>query len=495
MKTTLARMRQLIGTTADWSANDLVIGDGELAIENQGSGLFGLRIGDGLKRFSELQPLLSTFVAIGPDAVERTMQDKAREWVSVLDYGADPTGVALCNAAFDKAKAACRTLLLPPNPAGGNGIYRLENYECHDVRFIGMRTNGANTGAIEQTVIEGSGDLLVNANNFSMESLLIRNSEAGVAGKLITLPNALDTRIGPFRDVEFRKATHHIFQGNTAHTIVDGLIDTCVFHDASVYSREYRGGLFKYAEHDCYTSRNKRGMLITNTSTALISGVFEYNDEMAVLVENTVTATNAICGLKFHNIHFEHNGNVTAQADLKIHVTQSLARVELDSVGFYLPTGPGSVDVAGNQDLRLFEHSCEGISYANAGAGVKFARVLPSVPGENNGLTTSECDIQAHGGYLIADKGFTAINAINTTIHSAPTPTPVSAPSSYSARMVLVRDITQSGAALLLMTDTAVTVAFTTISNVTWSIAGGFLNGQVTGGASSRVVFFNHMQT
>jgi hypothetical protein len=47
-------MRQLIGTTANWAANDLVIGDGELALERTVTGVTLTKIGDGIKRFSQL---------------------------------------------------------------------------------------------------------------------------------------------------------------------------------------------------------------------------------------------------------------------------------------------------------------------------------------------------------------------------------------------------------------------------------------------------------
>ena len=60
----LKRMRQLIGTSADWTANDLVIGDGEIAIVREVDGALGLRVGDGLKRFSELPDIGVDFVTV-----------------------------------------------------------------------------------------------------------------------------------------------------------------------------------------------------------------------------------------------------------------------------------------------------------------------------------------------------------------------------------------------------------------------------------------------
>jgi len=53
MTDTLARMRQLIGTTAEWTANNLVLGDGEIGVERAASGP-RIRIGDGATAFLSL---------------------------------------------------------------------------------------------------------------------------------------------------------------------------------------------------------------------------------------------------------------------------------------------------------------------------------------------------------------------------------------------------------------------------------------------------------
>jgi hypothetical protein len=46
-------MRQIIGTTAQWAANDLVIGKGEIAIEDAG-GVIKAKVGDGIRVYSAL---------------------------------------------------------------------------------------------------------------------------------------------------------------------------------------------------------------------------------------------------------------------------------------------------------------------------------------------------------------------------------------------------------------------------------------------------------
>lgn len=61
-----ARMRQLIGTTSSWSLNDLIIGDGEIAAERRTDGSIKFKVGDGVRRFSQLPYL---FAGTGEDGL------------------------------------------------------------------------------------------------------------------------------------------------------------------------------------------------------------------------------------------------------------------------------------------------------------------------------------------------------------------------------------------------------------------------------------------
>lgn len=54
MADTFARMRQLIGTTAEWAANDLILGLGELGIESVAGGAKRMKLGDGVAKWSQL---------------------------------------------------------------------------------------------------------------------------------------------------------------------------------------------------------------------------------------------------------------------------------------------------------------------------------------------------------------------------------------------------------------------------------------------------------
>lgn len=407
---------------------------------------------------------------------------------SIIDFGADPTGTNLCNFALDAAKAVCNTVYIPP------GTYRIEGYNLQDLRLIGAGGGGPNYG-INTTIIEGSGDIFVDANNFSLSNLTIRNTASGTLGKLIQVKD-IDTGIGPITNCQFLRAAYHIYHQSASSTIVGSTIQGCLFREASVYSRYYdNAGLYQYSEIDCYTQANQRGLYIRATSTALFSAsVFEFHKEGAVYVENTVQFTPVIRGLKFQNIHFEKNGTVTPSADVNINITNAESKIEFDNCGMYLSTKAFNVDCTGSGALQIFEHSCYGFSY-QAPAGTYLTQISRRVPGEISGVYTNGQQIRAIGQPFVSDKGLAALQSISTTIFGSATPTPVPAPPANYASMVLVRDATTSGAAILMLTDTAVTVVSSTLTSITFSIAGGFLNAQTTGGSSFRLMFFNYITT
>jgi hypothetical protein len=410
------------------------------------------------------------------------------EVANILDFGADPTGVSLCNSALTAAKAVCNTVYFPP------GTFRIEAYNLQDLRLIGAGGIGPNYG-VNTTIIEGSGDIFTDANNFSMSNLTIRNSSSGTAGKLIQVKD-IDTGIGPITNCQFLKAAYHIYHSSATNTIVGAAIQGCLFREATVYSRYYaNAGLFQYSETDCYTQANKRGLFIKSTSTALISAsVFEFQDEGAVYVVNTTVSSDVIRGLKFQNIHFEQNGNVTPSPDVTINVTLSLSKVEFDNCGFYASTVAGNVDCTGSSDLRIFEHNCQDPSY-NSSAGTKITAVNRNVVGGDEGVYTNGAIISSIGAPLVSDKAFSAAGNIVRTITGTVTLTTIPAPSAIEATFVLVRDRTTSGVAVLMMTDTVVTVVSSTLTSISFSISSGFLAAQTTGGASSRTLAFNYMTT
>ena len=69
-----------------------------------------------------------TFIAAGTGAVQRTAQDKMRDWVSVTDFGASPSATADVNTdAFNKACQAATTIYFPPGNYAINPRFMLYN--------------------------------------------------------------------------------------------------------------------------------------------------------------------------------------------------------------------------------------------------------------------------------------------------------------------------------------------------------------------------------
>lgn len=119
MATTNQRMRQLIGTTAQWAANNLVIGDGEIAVERQVGNVIRMKVGDGVTTFSALPyvtalaagylalaggtmtgPLvLSGSSSVGLEAISRQQSDSLYVKASQLTTTAAPSKVPFLDAS------------------------------------------------------------------------------------------------------------------------------------------------------------------------------------------------------------------------------------------------------------------------------------------------------------------------------------------------------------------------------------------------------------
>jgi hypothetical protein len=67
MATEFARMRQLFGTTADWAANNIVLGSGEIGLELLTSGEVWGKVGDGATTYSNLDYSIGNHVDLETD--------------------------------------------------------------------------------------------------------------------------------------------------------------------------------------------------------------------------------------------------------------------------------------------------------------------------------------------------------------------------------------------------------------------------------------------
>jgi hypothetical protein len=235
-------------------------------------------------------------------------------------------------------------------------------------------------------------------------------------------------------------------------------------------------------------------MYITSCSQVTLSGVMELHDEGALYVENLISAVPAVRSLNLKNLHFEINGTVTPTADITININQSVAQISFDSCFFALGSVAKPVELSNSPFLRLIAGNCTAIDFNNLHSGSNIAWLNTPRTGETNAFLAENAGIRTTKE-LQAWNGFHAGQGITVTITGSATNTPIATPTTGNTRMVLVHDSTTQGSAILLLRNAAVDVAFSTLTSITWTVSGGFLRGNTTGGASSRVLFFNYMAT
>lgn len=93
MADTFARMRQIAGSTAEWAANDIVLGDGEVGVERIGFGDIRIKIGNGTAKWSQLPYVANTVAAVDAQvaaasvhaATAKAEADRADEIVATIE--------------------------------------------------------------------------------------------------------------------------------------------------------------------------------------------------------------------------------------------------------------------------------------------------------------------------------------------------------------------------------------------------------------------------
>jgi hypothetical protein len=111
-------MRQMVGTTAEWAANDLVIGDGELACERTGSGALRLKVGNGVDNFSELDYVGGLVPSFGAGYTWRDVTGARSDTTSYTSP--DHPIMVIYNMSFSSAPSGSCVLYVE-NAPGGSG--------------------------------------------------------------------------------------------------------------------------------------------------------------------------------------------------------------------------------------------------------------------------------------------------------------------------------------------------------------------------------------
>jgi len=144
------RMRQLIGTTAEWAADDILIGDGEFAIERTTGGIVLIKVGNGVDSFSELPYM--TLTAFGPGYTWRALgtfgvnytspdhpiQVSVRAHMAANDGQATITvgglAIAYCGNGGNGAMAHSISAIVPPDTVFRIDQANLDSILIHQLR-------------------------------------------------------------------------------------------------------------------------------------------------------------------------------------------------------------------------------------------------------------------------------------------------------------------------------------------------------------------------
>ena len=95
-----------------------------------------------------------TYDPAGTGAVATTAQAKMREWVSVIDFGADPTGAADSTSAFTLAIATQKVVVVPNGTYKINSPVALEASPAAGLTLVGQGGNHFNVNGAGPVVID-----------------------------------------------------------------------------------------------------------------------------------------------------------------------------------------------------------------------------------------------------------------------------------------------------------------------------------------------------
>jgi len=296
----------------------------------------------------------SIYIALSDDPTSETKVAKRRYSgaPAVQWWGADDSGAIDITAELQDLLSKFSSATL------SNGIFRVSELDVEGKRIVGLGRSA--------TTIIGDGDLLINAGNGTeISSLTIKNDIT--RGKLVVAKIESAVARALFYNISFEKSISHIY-GNDGQDLVHWLCDSCVFNDASDWSRKF-SGLWAYEERHCYTWFNLYGFFVTRgANISLAGGVFEFNQSLAIHVQTASSGNVELYGLDLSNAYFESNGNVTPGPDILLENNSSIGRIKninLTGSTFWLSTesptvkllGRGGhiypIQTGGNKDLTI----------------------------------------------------------------------------------------------------------------------------------------------
>ena len=204
-----ARQRQLIGTTAEWSANDLVIGSGEIAVEVATGGTIKMKVGNGVSVFSALPYVTGSaagdYLPIAGGSLEGPLYFNPDDVTSTMRMEVDSSASGDYFGMAVQAGGDAGIQIVSRDSAGphtlqwtrkGVLVLRHQNPNINDFMGIQVDTfNGQNSLVFEHTDADGNevdqGSFVFKTDNSPDNSVII-----GVGGNVsITGTPNLDTHL------------------------------------------------------------------------------------------------------------------------------------------------------------------------------------------------------------------------------------------------------------------------------------------------------------
>ena len=216
----------------------------------------------------------------GTGAVATTVQAKLRESVSVLDFGADPTGATDSSSAVNSAVAYLQTLgggdlIFPPGKYLFNSSI-VSSSSVNGVRFIGQGGGRLVTGDITATtLIQNFTGTLFNVNSWDMEWHDLSFRQNGTLGAWST----------------------YIYISPNSGYAMNCKIDSCSFYGGQQH-------IVGVSVNRFFVSNN---MFIgdANTTTSVYVLQSTGNNPAAIYIDSNVFATYTAVGLNSKCIHFD----------------------------------------------------------------------------------------------------------------------------------------------------------------------------------------------
>lgn len=246
----------LLGKLNPMTTRGDMIRRGASAVERVGIGTSGYAwMSDGT------DPAWTGFLQAGTGAATRTWLSKAQDFVSVLDFGADPTNTNDSTTAFNNALATGKAVYVPP------GTYKISG--TLTITLSGTQLIGEGPGASVLSMTSASLRLITVASSLSYVRIagltLTRTTTATSPGNGIEFLDACN--ICSLSDLYIEKQYNGILARATGWSYMDRLVVTECQQDGIKFNNTASNGAMQWQLNDVLSQKNVlRGFLVASVA-------------------------------------------------------------------------------------------------------------------------------------------------------------------------------------------------------------------------------------